>query len=64
MSFVSDAISRLRAGRVLQQDAAVAGRVDDPRCGLRHRRRCRERARDRNEQQEQGDGREAHGAGL
>ena len=41
MSFVSDAISRFESARVLQQQAAVSGRLDDPGRGLRHRRGTR-----------------------
>ena len=55
MSFVSDAISRFAPRRMLQQHAAVAGRVDDPRRRLRHRGGVRECARERDEQEEQGD---------
>ena len=53
--------------RMLQQDAAVAGRLDDPGCTRGHRRRPRDCARgreERAERDEQGDDREPHGAGL
>jgi hypothetical protein len=45
-----------------EQQAAVSGRLDDPGRGLRYRRPPGERALDRYQEDEQGDGRDAHGA--
>ena len=47
---------------MLHQDAAVTGRLDDPGRGLRLGRRGRQSGLDGNEQDEQGDGRDTHGA--
>ena len=62
MSFVSDAISRFESAPCCQQQAAVSGRLDDPGRRLRHRRAPGERALDRDQEDEQGDGRDTHGA--
>ena len=53
-----------RVGRVLHQHTAVTGRLDDPGRGLRLRRRPASAPWTRNEQDEQGDGRDRTGRAL